>query len=122
MIYLLEKVKNTIELNNLISHDDRVLVALSGGCDSVCLCLVLKMLGIDFSAAHLNHSIRQESDYDEKFVKEFAQRHNFKIYVKKVNIPLVAQNYKVSVELPAEMNDTNFLKKLLMNLVILKLR
>ncbi len=112
MIYLLEKVKNTIELNNLISHDDRVLVALSGGCDSVCLCLVLKMLGIEFSAAHLNHSIRQEADYDEKFVKEFAQRHNFKIYVKKVNIPLVAQNYKVSVETAGRNERYKFFKEI----------
>ncbi len=98
MIYLLERVKNTIKLNNLINDDDRVLVALSGGCDSVCLCLVLKALGIDFAAAHLNHSIREEADFDEQFVKEFARRHNFEIYVKKVNIPLIAQNDKVSLE------------------------
>ena len=43
---MLDKVRKTISDNNMISENDKVLVALSGGCDSVCLCLVLKELGI----------------------------------------------------------------------------
>ena len=50
---MLDKVKKTISDNNMISENDKVLVALSGGCDSVCLCLVLKELDIDFSVADI---------------------------------------------------------------------
>jgi len=98
VIYLLEKVRKTIEVNNLLQKDDKILVALSGGCDSVCLCLALKKLGFNVSAAHLNHSIREEADSDEAFVKDFAQRHSLKIFIKKADIPKIAIDEKISLE------------------------
>jgi len=96
---MLNKVKKTICDNNMIDATDKVLVALSGGCDSVCLCLVLKKLGVDFSVAHINHMIRAEADRDMEFCKEFAAKLNVSIYTKCVNVPDLAKNSGLSLEL-----------------------
>lgn len=82
----------------MLEEGDKVLVALSGGCDSVCLCLVLEELGVDFACAHLNHGIRENADNDEKFSSEFAKRHNAVFFSKKVNIPEIAKSKKISEE------------------------
>lgn len=95
---MLEKIKNTIKQNNMIEKGDKVLVALSGGCDSVCLCLALEELGICFACAHLNHGIREKASYDEEFAREFASRHNAEFFVKHVNIPALAAEKKISTE------------------------
>lgn len=95
---MLDKVKKTISDNNMISENDKVLVALSGGCDSVCLCLVLKELDIDFSVAHLNHSIREEADSDQEFCENFATKLGVDFYSKKIDIPLVAKQKGISEE------------------------
>ncbi|MBO5454706.1 MAG: tRNA lysidine(34) synthetase TilS [Clostridia bacterium] len=95
---MLEKVKRTILSENLINEGERILVALSGGCDSVCLCLALQALGFEIAAAHLNHSIRKEADSDEAFVKEFAQKHNIQLHVKKADVPLIAKQERISLE------------------------
>ncbi|PIU01604.1 tRNA lysidine(34) synthetase TilS [bacterium (Candidatus Torokbacteria) CG09_land_8_20_14_0_10_42_11] len=74
---MLDKVYQTIQENNLISPSDRVIVALSGGPDSVCLahilCRLREKLGIKIILAHLNHNLRgKEAEKDAKFVKKFA--------------------------------------------------
>lgn len=70
---LIDIVKDTLQRNNLIPERCRILVALSGGADSVCLLhtlLALKVeLGITLYAAHVNHQLRgDEADRDEAFV------------------------------------------------------
>ena len=62
MSEFLKKISETIERNNMLDSGDRVLVALSGGADSVCLLKSLISLkekyNIVIFAAHLNHMIR----------------------------------------------------------------
>ncbi|MBQ2897788.1 MAG: tRNA lysidine(34) synthetase TilS [Clostridia bacterium] len=96
---MLDKVKKTISDNDMISAEDRILVALSGGCDSVCLCLALKTLGFEFSVAHLNHSIREEALSDQQFCENFAKKIGVDIYVKKVDVPALAKKYGIGLEL-----------------------
>ncbi len=74
---LVNKVRLNIIKHNLIKRGDRVVVALSGGADSVCLFDVLDSLkaklGFKLSACHYNHRIRGEAgDLDEEFVKKFC--------------------------------------------------
>ncbi len=95
---MLNKVQKTINEYSLLEKGDKVLVALSGGCDSVCLCLALKELGCNVGVAHLNHNIRDDAKRDEDFVKEFAQRHNFECHVKSVDIVKLAEEEKISLE------------------------
>ena len=109
---MLDKVKKTISDNNMISECDKVLVALSGGCDSVCLCLVLKELGIEFATAHINHSIRSEADYDENFCREFSGKLNAEFYSEKVNIPEIAKETGISEEVAGRNARYDFFEKL----------
>ncbi|UCD08020.1 MAG: tRNA lysidine(34) synthetase TilS, partial [Dehalococcoidales bacterium] len=65
--------------NSLLLDTNKLLVAVSGGPDSVCLLLVLmklrEELGIDLHIAHLNHKLRDvESDNDAEYVSKLAQK------------------------------------------------
>ena len=56
-------------------ENGRILVALSGGGDSVCLLSVLKGLGADICAFHLNHGIRgEEADRDQDFCRRLCEK------------------------------------------------
>jgi len=71
------KVRNTISRYDMISHGDRVIVAVSGGPDSVCLLDILYQLkddlGIELVVAHLDHGLRPNEDEAEtSFVKSLA--------------------------------------------------
>ena len=66
------KFKQNIETNKLFTSQDKILVTVSGGVDSVVLCYLLAELKFDFAVAHCNFQLRgADSDQDEKFVKEF---------------------------------------------------
>lgn len=87
-----KKVLNNIQNSGLLEKGDRVLLALSGGADSVYLLLVLleikDILGIDLCAAHLNHGIRgEEADRDELFSRQLCERFQVKFVSEKVSIP-----------------------------------
>src|SRR5215467_2856012 len=69
----------------MLNPGNRVLAAVSGGADSVCLALVLKELGIEIAIAHVNHGLRGEaSDADEMFTKELAQSLGVRFLSRKV--------------------------------------
>lgn len=89
------KVKALIEAENLLSGGDAVLVALSGGCDSVglllCLSALKDPLKLKLFAAHVNHGIRgTEADRDETFVRALCARRGVPLAVYRENVPAEA--------------------------------
>lgn len=83
---LLFKTKKCIDEHELIEAGDHVLVAVSGGIDSMVLLHLLSQLAGDVgflvSAVHVNHRLRgADSDGDEEFVRGFCQRKNMPFYV-----------------------------------------
>lgn len=73
---LLAHFKETIKKSNLFSPKDKLLLAVSGGVDSVVLCELCKQAGFNFSIAHCNFKLRrEESDRDEQFVKELGEKY-----------------------------------------------
>ena len=67
-------IQKYIEEKQLFTLHDKVLVALSGGADSVALLRVLLVLGYHCEAAHCNFHLRgEESDRDERFVNELCK-------------------------------------------------
>src|SRR4051812_15488050 len=71
-----------IKKQNLFQPKDRLLVAVSGGVDSVVLCHLCKEAGFDFAIAHCNFMLREaESEADENFVAELAKKYGVDFYV-----------------------------------------
>ncbi|RUA09240.1 MAG: tRNA lysidine(34) synthetase TilS, partial [Fusobacteria bacterium] len=93
-------------LNNeekLIEYGDKIILAMSGGPDSVFLYELLKNIKKDMNLtiyfAHINHDLRgKDSDNDEKFVIELGKTENVKAYTKKVNIKEYAKIKNISEE------------------------
>ena len=75
---MLKGMEQLIRQENMLPRGSRVLCAVSGGADSVCLLGALyhlrEQLGITLLCAHYNHRLRgEESDRDEKFVRELVK-------------------------------------------------
>ena len=71
----------------MLGADDRVLIGVSGGADSVSLVLALKNLGYEIGIGHLNHGLRGlDSDGDERFVSELASKLGVPFYTQRVSI------------------------------------
>ena len=73
------KVFETIKKHSMLKEKDRVLVALSGGADSVCLLILLDEIKdkfkITLEAAHINHKLRgKAAERDMNFVGELCQK------------------------------------------------
>lgn len=100
-----DRVKRTILNHDLIKAGDRILVALSGGPDSVALChLLLSLredLGFHLACAHLNHSLRPSADEEAAFVEKLCREAGLTCYIRKLPIAELAQEAKESMELTA---------------------
>ena len=81
---LLQQYKEFIKNENLFSPKDKLLLAVSGGVDSVVLCELCKQANYDFQIVHCNFQLRGEaSERDEKFVKQLGDKYKVKVEVKK---------------------------------------
>ena len=106
------KVRKYIEHNNLLEESGKVIVALSGGADSVALLHVLKKLDYPLTAVHCNFHLRgRESMRDEQFVRELCDRLNIKLHVANFDTKGHAAKEKISIEMAArELRYTLFEK------------
>ena len=112
-----EKVLNFIKEKNLINENDKVLVALSGGPDSVCLlhilCELKEKLKIDVGAAHVNHMLRgSDADNDENFTRNLCQGLNIEYYCKRVDIDIISKKNNISHELAGREERYKFFEEL----------
>lgn len=100
-----------------VSETDGVLVALSGGADSVALLLELLRLQrngriLRVEAAHLNHTIRKdEADADAAFVKELCERLTVPLHSERIDVPRLVKETGVSLELAARNARYAFLER-----------
>ena len=101
-MHLLQEFSGFIKKENLFQAKDKLLLAISGGVDSVVLCELCKQAGFDFIIAHCNFQLRgEESERDEKFVRELAKKHNVEIFVKKFETEKYAEEKKISIQVAA---------------------
>lgn len=95
-------VLNTINKYKLIQENDKVVIGVSGGPDSICLLHVLNniksMLNFEIVVAHINHQIRPEADEETEYVKEFCDKLNVKCFVRKIDVIKKAENEKIGTE------------------------
>lgn len=100
---LLLKVKKVILKEHLIEEGEKVLVGLSGGLDSTTLLYLLVKLkdemAFDLGVAHVNHLLRGvESERDERFVRELAERLRLPFYLKRVETKIYAKKKGLSIQ------------------------
>lgn len=101
-MHLLQAFQGYIAKERLFSPGERLLLAVSGGIDSVVLCELLRQAGLDFQIAHCNFQLRGvESDRDEQFVRDLASRYGLGLHVKHFETAAIAQSRKVSVQVAA---------------------
>jgi tRNA(Ile)-lysidine synthase len=122
-----QKVLKFIDQNKLIETGDKIIVALSGGPDSIFvlhfLHLYKRKFRIDLNAVHFNHSLRgKESDDDEKFAKEYCAKISVPFISKKLNVKSFAKKNKLSIEEAARklryVNLDFFSRKLFCNKIV----
>ncbi|MBR5157085.1 MAG: tRNA lysidine(34) synthetase TilS [Clostridia bacterium] len=99
--YLIESVRENLVKYNI--NNCSILVALSGGADSVCLLHALVTVADEFkltiSAAHVNHMLRgEEAIRDEDFAKSLCQKYNIPFYCERFNVKEIAEKNKQSIE------------------------
>ena len=80
----------------------KLIIAVSGGVDSIVLFHLCLKLKLNFFVAHCNFKLREkESDLDEKFVRDLAIKNNIKFYTKSFNTKKLSSNYNKSIQMVA---------------------
>lgn len=97
------KVEQYIAERNMIQKEDKLIVGVSGGADSVCLLFVLlelqKKLNFEMVVVHVNHGLRgKAADEDETYVRKVCKEHGITCVVYSENVELIAKNRKQSIE------------------------
>jgi len=99
---LYEEVLDTIKKYNLISKNDKIVLAVSGGPDSIAMLNIFislrKEYNLSLYVAHVNHLIRENAKLDEEFVKEFCIKNDVPCFIKKVDVLKKANQDKIGTE------------------------
>ena len=96
---LLQRYQLYIKKEDLFSPKDKLLLAVSGGVDSVVLCELCKQGDYDFEILHCNFQLRgEESERDEKFVQKLGEKYKVEVKVKEFETEKFAAENKMSIQ------------------------
>ncbi|MCA1061719.1 tRNA lysidine(34) synthetase TilS [Rossellomorea aquimaris] len=121
-----QTTKRFIQDHQLILKGDRIVVAVSGGPDSLALLHFLDSnkaeFGVEVAAAHLDHMFRGDESYQELlFVQEFCHHRNIPFYGERVDVALEIERTKGSTQDTARQIRYEFLKGIMKELSASKL-
>jgi tRNA(Ile)-lysidine synthase len=114
---LWQRIHEAIESRQLLRRGQQVLVAVSGGMDSMVLLHILYQLSSRnrwrLSVAHLNHRLRgRSSDADERLVRGVSKRLGLPIFVERAEVRRLAKEQKLSIEMAARRARHEFLARI----------
>jgi len=99
---MLQKFKQHLHQNFPFLEDSKLLIAISGGIDSVVLAHLCSQLNLNFSLCHCNFNLRgQESDDDEAFVKSLVKTLKTPVYTTSFETEKYAKKNKISIQVAA---------------------
>ncbi|MGO4820535.1 MULTISPECIES: tRNA lysidine(34) synthetase TilS [unclassified Flavobacterium] len=111
---MLKDFKNHINQNFSFLEDKRLLLATSGGLDSMLMVHLLQQLDLDIAIAHCNFQLRGvESFEDQKFVQEYADANEIPLFVTQFDTLAFAKDYKLSTQVAARDLRYNWFYELL---------
>ncbi len=110
---MLDKFRNFILKERLFDEKDKILLAVSGGLDSVAMTHLFKSAGFEFGIAHCNFKLRgTASDEDEIFVKQLAKNLNVKFHHTSFETEKIAEDLKISIQVAARDLRYSWFKKI----------
>ena len=116
----MKKKVEELKKSGLIKKNEKILVAFSGGPDSVFLYNLLFFLreyySIEISLIYVNHNLREDVKNDLNFVEEFSKENNVPLYIESVDVRKYAAENKKSIELAARELRYEAIEKVLQNL------
>lgn len=113
---MLEQLLEYVEQHMLFSPDDPVLLAVSGGVDSMVMAELFHRAGYKFAIAHCNFGLRgSESNQDEAFVASMAESYNVRFFVKHFKTREYAGFNKISVQMAARTLRYEWFEELINN-------
>lgn len=103
MTDLFEKFVDFIHKNHLINPDDYILIAVSGGIDSVVLLHLFiqyqESIPLRLEVIHINHQLRSsQADADQQFVEQLANQYRLPFIARKMNVPKFIETNGMSLE------------------------
>jgi len=116
---LLKEFRQFVKQQNLFQPKDKLLLAVSGGVDSVVLCELCKQAGYNFIIAHCNFQLRgEERERDENFVREIGKKYEVEVLVKKFETEKYATENKLSIQVAARELRYSWFNELLADLKV----
>lgn len=114
---MLHKIKKYITDYNLLQPGDVVMVAVSGGPDSMALlhvfCEIRQEWDLRLAAAHVNHGLRKEAGEEEEFVRRYCEKWQVPFQSRRIDIRQLARQQKKSLETCAREYRYKFFQEVL---------
>jgi tRNA(Ile)-lysidine synthase len=99
---VLEKIQNHIKSRFPFLENSKLLIAISGGMDSVVLTHLCHKMKLNFALVHCNFNLRgEESDADEDFVLQLAEDLNLEVFIENFDTETYAKTHKLSTQMAA---------------------
>ena len=96
------RVLETVKKYNMIKDEDKVVIGVSGGPDSMTLLNILnnlkEKLNIKIYVAHINHMIRKEADEETEYVRQFCENIGVDFFAKRIKVEEEAKKQKIGTE------------------------
>ena len=113
---MLNKIERTIKKYNLLREKDKILIAVSGGADSLallhCLYCLREKYSLELMVAHLNHMFRgEEAEKDAEYVKKISNGLGLEAIIGKIDVPKIIKTNKLSPQDAARSVRYDFLQK-----------
>ena len=113
---MLESFLTYISKEKLFEPSDKLLLAVSGGIDSMVMLYLFRKTGYSFSVAHCNFQLRgADSDGDEQFIRDYCDEHNIRLFVNRFETVEYARQEGISIEMAARDLRYKWFGKLLDN-------
>ncbi len=111
-----ERFESYIESQQLCTKEDKILLGISGGIDSMCLADLLIQSGYQVILAHCNFKLRgDESDGDEEFVTNYAKKHKLQLHKARFDTTAHAEKENISIQMAARQLRYDWFEQIRLN-------